>query len=267
MAEVLSNLIKSKQSVSHWEGIQVHRLIEPITHSQFADDTILFGEATMKEAKGIKEVLDKYSKLLDQVMNMDKSQIFFFNTERLLQNCISHLLGLKIADLPLKYLGIRINMGCRQSHIWEDVLNSCKIKLEQWKNRWLIQAGRILMIKFVLSAVPIYSMQCFQMPSLVGAKLDGYLKKFVWDRAKEHKKIPLINWDTMCMRKEDGGAGLRKMSLQNLALGAKLSWKMYKSPNKLWCRIFQKKYLDSDDFERIFTIADAYRSSPTWNFL
>lgn len=51
------------------------------------------------------------------------------------------------------------------------------------------------MIKFVLSAIPIYSMQCFQMPVSVGEKLDGLLKKFVWDGAKEHKRIPLISWD------------------------------------------------------------------------
>ncbi|XP_059070603.1 uncharacterized protein LOC131860240 [Cryptomeria japonica] len=172
MAEVLSNLIKTKQSAKHWNGVRVHRLIEPFAHSQFVDDTILFGEATMKEAKGIKEVLDEYSKLSGQVMNVDKLQFFFFNTGRLIQNRISQMLGFKIVDLPIKYMGIRINMGSRQSQIW----------------------------KMYLTLV-----------SSVGAKLDGLLKKFVWDGAKDHKKIPLINWDTMCMRKEDGGAGLRKM--------------------------------------------------------
>lgn len=69
------------------------------------------------------------------------------------------------------------------------------------------------------------------------------------------------------MQKEDGGAWLRKLSLQNLALGGKLSWKMYKCPNKLWSKIFQKKYLDSGDPQHIFTIVDTYRGSPTWNFL
>ncbi|GLJ34282.1 hypothetical protein SUGI_0688990 [Cryptomeria japonica] len=86
-------------------------------------------------------------------------------------------------------------MGCTQTHIWEDVLNSCKIKSEQWKNKWLMQAGQLLMINSVLLAFPIYSMQCFQVPNSGGGKLDGILKTFVWDRAKEHKRIPLINWD------------------------------------------------------------------------
>ncbi|GLJ44383.1 hypothetical protein SUGI_0930370 [Cryptomeria japonica] len=57
------------------------------------------------------------------------------------------------------------------------------------------------------------------------------------------------------------------MDLQNIALGAKLSWKMYREPQKLWCKIFQKKYLDMDQPNRILTVANADRGSATWNFL
>lgn len=60
MAEVLSNLIKTKQSARQWNGVRALRSIELIMHSEFADDTILFGESIIKEAKGIKEVLDEY---------------------------------------------------------------------------------------------------------------------------------------------------------------------------------------------------------------
>ncbi|XP_059070536.1 uncharacterized protein LOC131860177 [Cryptomeria japonica] len=67
--------------------------------------------------------------------------------------------------------------------------------------------------------------------------LDILLKKFLWEGSKETSRIPLINWEMAYMIKEEGGVGLRKMNLQNLALGAKLGWKMFKYPQKLWCRI------------------------------
>ncbi|XP_057866898.2 uncharacterized protein LOC131074323 [Cryptomeria japonica] len=79
--------------------------------------------------------------------------------------------------------------------------------------------------------------------------------------------MPLINWDTLCLVKEEGDAGLRKMGLQNSALGAKLTWKMCKEPQKPWCRLFQKKYLDSDDPNKIISVANSARGSATWNFL
>lgn len=71
----------------------------------------------------------------------------------------------------------------------------------------------------------------------------------------------------MCLRKIDGGVGLRKMALQNSALGAKLSWKMYIEPQKLWCRLFCCKYLDSNDPKCILIVANTVRGSATWNFL
>lgn len=67
-------------------------------------------------------------------------------------------------------------------------MQSCISKLESWKNRWPSQVGRLTMIKSVLSAIPIYSMSCFKMPT--GKKLDNILKKFIWEGAKDNKKNP-----------------------------------------------------------------------------
>lgn len=91
------------------------------------------------------------------------------------------------------------------------------------------------MIKSVLSVIPTYYMSCYRLSGRASSSLDGLFKKFLWEGSKEDRKIPLINWDTTCMIKEEGGAGLRKMNLQILALGAKLVWKIYKFPKKLWC--------------------------------
>lgn len=44
------------------------------------------------------------------------------------------------------------------------------------------------------------------------------------------------------------------MEEQNIALGAKLIWKLYYEPGKLWCKIMQKKYMDCEDPTRILTL-------------
>ncbi|XP_059070450.1 uncharacterized protein LOC131860099 [Cryptomeria japonica] len=206
-----------------WKDIRIHNQLDVITHSQFADDTVVFGEASMSKAKCIMDTLNLFSESSGQVMNRDKSQIYFFNTNRLSQLRISEFLGIKIAELLMKYLGIRIDKGFRQTHIWDDVHHSCEAKSLLRKNHWLSQAGRLTMVQSVLSVIHVYSMSCYKLPHSIGKKLDNLLRKFIWDGAKDANKIPLINWETMCLQKESGGAGLRKMELQNIALGAKLT--------------------------------------------
>ncbi|GLJ51271.1 hypothetical protein SUGI_1090530 [Cryptomeria japonica] len=97
--------------------------------------------------------------------------------------------------------------------------------------------------------------------------VDGLLKKFLWEGSKEAKRIPLINWDTACLIQEEGRASLRKLELQNKALGAKLAWKIFKNPNRLWYRVIRYKYLDSLEEERIFTTENLEKGSPVWNFI
>lgn len=74
------------------------------------------------------------------------------------------------------------------------------------------------MIRSTLSAIPIYNMSCFRMSQVASKKLDGMLKKFIWEGAKEAKKTPLINWEVTRLTKEEGGDVSRKMNLQNLIL-------------------------------------------------
>ncbi|XP_059066513.1 uncharacterized protein LOC131857805 [Cryptomeria japonica] len=57
------------------------------------------------------------------------------------------------------------------------------------------------------------------------------------------------------------------MDLHNLALGAKLAWRMYEQPQKTWCKIMTAKYLDSNDADRIFTVANSINGSPIWKFI
>ncbi|XP_059076311.1 uncharacterized protein LOC131875706 [Cryptomeria japonica] len=246
MVEVLGKIILKKQLAGEWKGLKIHDDLDACTPSQFSNDTMVFGEASIEEAKCIIRMLDTYLECSSQVMNKEKSQLFFFNPSKQNQLRIAKLMGIKITKLPMKYLGIKIDKGRRQTNIWKDVNIACEAKSASWKNQWLSQAGKITMVQSVLSAISIYNMSCFRMPSSIRRNLDSLLRKFIWEGAKDVKRIPLISWDTMCLEKEEGGARLRKMDLQNMALGAKLTWKMYREPRKLWFKIFKKKSIITD---------------------
>ncbi|GLJ44326.1 hypothetical protein SUGI_0927960 [Cryptomeria japonica] len=267
MAEVIGRSIKRKVGLGLWKGVSISDSLDPISHSQFADDTILFGEASVREAKVIQGVLEEYKKDSGQSMNRHKSTLYFINVSKKFQMKIVSVLQFGISQFPIKYLGVPLFVGRLDNKIWEEVVNRCKVKSMAWTNNWLSQAGRIQMVKTILSAVPIYYMSCYGLSCKAASTLDGLLKKFLCDGEKELKKVPLINWDTACMLKAEGGTELRHMKLQNVALGAKLVWKLFSSPNKGWSKVMIAKYIDSDELERIFTMANAAGGSLIWKFL
>lgn len=78
------------------KGIKITSNMEPITHQQFVDDTMLFGLSNTTEAKTLKKILDSYTMISGQEINTSKSNIIFFNTNKELQRKILNILKYNI---------------------------------------------------------------------------------------------------------------------------------------------------------------------------
>ncbi|XP_059066529.1 uncharacterized protein LOC131857816 [Cryptomeria japonica] len=160
------------------------------------DDTILFGSATQREAYVIKSVLEDYEKDSRQCMNKKKSRIYFLNTNKRIQAKIEGLLQFGQGSFPIKYLGVPLFAGKLDNRMLEEVVNKCKAKSTLWKNKWLSQAGRIQMIKSVLSTIPIYYMSCYRASSKDLSALDDYVQEncrpnspIIWTRFGESQTV------------------------------------------------------------------------------
>ena len=71
----------------------------------------------------------------------------------------------------------------------------------------------------------------------------------------------------MSLEKYQGGIILPNLALRNISFGGKLVWSLYEKVEVEWCRIFQRKYLDSLDSSRTFTMEHFPKGSAIWNFL
>ena len=54
-------------------------------------------------------------------------------------------------------------------------------KLKGWEGRLLSQAGREVLIKFVIQAIPSFAMGCFRIPLGLCNNIEVMIKKFWWD--------------------------------------------------------------------------------------
>jgi hypothetical protein len=111
-SEVLFILLFREEAIGNLRGLKISRNSSTIHHLLFADDLMIFGKATSKEANSIHACLKKYCLWLGQSINSGKSSI------NLLKNTNPSTMALILNILPYSpnptnstYLGLPILFG------------------------------------------------------------------------------------------------------------------------------------------------------------
>jgi exonuclease III len=242
MAEGLSRTIHAALENNLLTGLPLHGISPPISHSQFVDDTLLMGSPTAREANSLKEILQTFSDASGLECNKDKSQIFFFNTPPPIQHHISEILGFNRSSLPSKYLGIPLIDNALRNSSWENLLSSFSKRLSSWTFRALNLPSRLILLKAILQALPIYAFSVLAAPRFVLNTIKSLQRNFLWQGLNKEKKIALVSWEKICRPKEQGGLGIRDPSIMNKVLSAKIWWRWLKNPTDLWAKLWRKKY-------------------------
>lgn len=123
IAEGLGRTIRAHHQANEFRGIKLFQDLEAQTHQQFVDDTMLMGHASVQEARTIKAILDLFSEASGLDINVDKSQIFFFNTPVVTKCNILRILGYQEGSLPTKYLGAPLSDTTLKKVSWQDLLD------------------------------------------------------------------------------------------------------------------------------------------------
>jgi hypothetical protein len=76
-SEVLSKLLFREKAIGNLIGLKISRNSSTIHHLLFANDLLIFGKATPKEAHSIHAYLEKYCLWSGQSINSRKSSISF----------------------------------------------------------------------------------------------------------------------------------------------------------------------------------------------
>ena len=115
-------------------------------------------------------------------------------------------------------------MRGRKAVNFEELVEKISNKLQGWKTK-LTQAGRVTLINSVLQSLPVYSFSCLKIPDKICTKLDSIINAFCLGHQPSVRKLHLINWDTICRPRNEGGLGIRKFKLMTQALIAKQFWR------------------------------------------
>ena len=79
-----------------------------------------------------------------------------------------------------KYLGLPAVVGRKKKESLVYIKERIWGKLQGWKEKLLSQAGREVLLKAVVQAIPTFAMGCFKLPLSLCHDIEVMIKNFFW---------------------------------------------------------------------------------------
>ncbi|XP_024626681.1 uncharacterized protein [Medicago truncatula] len=199
MSTVVTNNIFTPYSV----GAQVS---VSVSHLQFADDTLLIGVKSWANVRAMKAVLLLFEAVSGLKVNFHKSMLFGVNVNDSWLHEAAVVMHCKHGRLPFLYLGLPIGGDPRKIQFWYPLVERIRSRLSGWKYKNLSLGGRLVLLKSVLSSIPVYYLSFFKAPS------------------------------------ENGGLGVKRLKEFNISLLGKWVWRVLEDRESLWNVVLRAKY-------------------------
>ncbi|KAL0297832.1 UNVERIFIED_CONTAM: hypothetical protein Scaly_3082300 [Sesamum calycinum] len=179
----------------------------------FADDVLLFCKADIPSIKLLTETLSEFATFSGLKVNPSKSQIIFSRAvqqRQQLLDCVGPL------------------------------IDKVDTRLAGWNHQHLSYAGRLQLIKSVLSTLHMYWASVFILPKGVLKMLERKMRTFLWQGPSGGRQAK-VAWDQICKPKAEGGLGLRSLIIMNQALILKQMWRVLQNDgSSIWVDWIQR---------------------------
>ena len=163
---------------------------------------------------------------------MEKSSIYFSpNAPPSVHEAMKHALGIFMEASTERYLGLPTVVGRITSGSFEHTGKRSRGNMQGWAERLLACAGREVVLKSVIQAIPTFSMSCFLLTKKVCKQLTSSMARYWWSSSIDRRSMHWISWDKLATPKVQGGMGFREFQKFNLALLGKHGWRFLTDPN------------------------------------
>jgi hypothetical protein len=152
-----------------------------LTHLCFADDLLIFSEASLNSIKVIKFALLEFENLSGLKANPSKSSFYCSGISDRVKHLILDDLMMKEGHLPVRYLGVPLISSRLTSIDYGALISKISGRIDSWLSKNLSYAGRLQLLSSVLYNLQVYWMGIFILPKRIIRAIEQSFNRFLWN--------------------------------------------------------------------------------------
>ena len=184
-----------------------------------------------------------------QIYSATKSKLFFSRSTPLdTQRSISSFTNMPIVQDLGKYLGMPLLTKRKSTPALQLLLDKIHTCIRAWQSKLLSQAGRLTLIKSVLSPLKYYQMQTTVLLKGTTSNIDRAIRDFLWGDTPTQRHVHLIKRDTLTKPKTYGRLGIKDSNTIDDAFLMIQVWRLWRNPQSLLAKFISQKHYRTIDF-------------------
>jgi hypothetical protein len=121
VANMLALLINRAKADGKIRWVIPHLVDDGLSILQYVDDTIIFLDHDLEQAKNLNLLLCAFEQLSGPKINFHKSEVFCYGAAREMEASYTSLFGCNLGDYPFRYLGIPMHHRQLLNFEWSKV--------------------------------------------------------------------------------------------------------------------------------------------------
>lgn len=204
-----------------------------LSHLCFADDLLVFTDGTKRSVEGVLRIFKEFESCSGLKISLEKSTLYTAGIAEGTRDDILASFPFSTGSLPVRYLGLPLLTKRMTVNDYLPLVEKVRKKMSSWTGRLLSQAGRLQLIKSVITSLANFWMAAFRLPSSCLKEIESLCSAYLWSGTELKTTKAKVSWEDICYPKEEGGLGLRPLKELNKVYGLKLIWRLM-AETSLW---------------------------------
>lgn len=182
------------------------------------------------------QALEDFKNVSGLVPSIPKSTTFFCNVPNALKATILQSMPFAEGSLPVRYLGVPLISSRLLYRDCKVLVEKLEGRVNDWRNKYLSLAGRLQLVRSVLSSMHLYWASVFILPARIISELEQLMRGFLWCQGEMKRGKAKVAWESVCKPKQEGGLDICRLDDFNIALMSTHIWSILTHKESLWVK-------------------------------